>query len=93
MVPRLPGLQFHLPPAVSLGCALRKPIDVRWVEKVTQEMETSGPIRILIVDDHPVVRAGLSTVIGWEQDMVIVAQAVNAVEAVKEFRAHRPTLH
>ena len=55
-------------------------------------METSSPIRILIVDDHPVVRAGLSTVIGWEQDMVIVAQAVNAVEAVKEFRAHRPDI-
>jgi DNA-binding NarL/FixJ family response regulator len=53
-------------------------------------METSVPIRILIVDDHPVVRAGLETVIGWEQDMVIVAQAVNAADAVKEFRVHRP---
>src|ERR1700710_694047 len=53
-------------------------------------METPAPIRILIVDDHPVVRAGLNTVIGWEQDMVIVAQAVNAAEALKEFRVHRP---
>jgi DNA-binding NarL/FixJ family response regulator len=55
-------------------------------------MEAPAPIRILIVDDHPVVRAGLSTVIGWEQDMVIVAQAVNAAEAVREFRLHRPDI-
>jgi DNA-binding NarL/FixJ family response regulator len=55
-------------------------------------METPAPIRILIVDDHPVVRAGLSTVIGWEQDMIIVAQAVNAAEAIKEFRSHRPDI-
>lgn len=53
-------------------------------------MDTSGPIRILSVDDHPVFRAGLSLIIGKQQDMVLVAQAANAVEAMAEFRRHRP---
>ena len=48
------------------------------------------PIRILTVEDHPVFREGLATIIGSQLDMVLVAQASNAVEAVTEFRRHRP---
>jgi DNA-binding NarL/FixJ family response regulator len=48
------------------------------------------PIRILSVEDHPVFREGLAMIIGSQLDMLLVAQASNAVEAVTEFRRHRP---
>jgi DNA-binding NarL/FixJ family response regulator len=48
------------------------------------------PIRILSVEDHPVFREGLASIIGSQRDMLLVAQAPNAVEAVAEFRRHRP---
>ena len=50
------------------------------------------PIRILSVEDHPVFRAGLRAIIGSQPDMLLVAQACNAVEAVAEFRRHRPDI-
>src|ERR1043165_6963376 len=53
-------------------------------------MDHSRPISILSVEDHPVFREGLSTIIGSQSDMLLVAQAANAVEAVAEFRRHRP---
>jgi len=48
------------------------------------------PIRLLSVEDHPVFRQGLAAGIEPEPDMVLVAQAANGVEAIAEFRRHRP---
>jgi DNA-binding NarL/FixJ family response regulator len=55
-------------------------------------MSESQLIRILSVEDHPVFREGLSTIIGSQPDMHLVAQAANAVEALVEFRRHRPDI-
>jgi two-component system, NarL family, response regulator len=50
----------------------------------------SAPIRILAVDDHVLVREGISLLVSTEPDMTLVAQATNGREAIQQFRAHRP---
>jgi len=47
-------------------------------------------IRILTVDDHPVLREGIAAILAGEPDMELVAEACNGREAVEIFRAHRP---
>lgn len=51
-----------------------------------------APIRILSVEDHPVFREGLNTIIASQSDMQLVAQAANATEAINEFRRVRPDI-
>ncbi len=47
-------------------------------------------IRILCVDDHPVVRQGIAGLLAAEPDMALVAEAANGREAIQQFRAHCP---
>jgi two-component system, NarL family, response regulator len=47
-------------------------------------------IRVLVADDHPVVRAGLSAVIAQQSDLELVAEAENGARAVALFREQRP---
>ncbi|HYL14839.1 MAG TPA: response regulator transcription factor [Terriglobales bacterium] len=47
-------------------------------------------IRILTVDDHPVVRNGIAGLVADQPDMVLVGEAANGREAIQQFRAHKP---
>jgi DNA-binding NarL/FixJ family response regulator len=53
-------------------------------------MSHSTPIRILSIDDHPLMREGIAAIIRNEPDMLLVAEASNGREAIRGFREHRP---
>jgi two-component system NarL family response regulator len=53
-------------------------------------MSKDKAIRVLIVDDHFIVRMGLSGIINMQTDMTVVAEAEDGEEAVRKFREHRP---
>ncbi len=53
-------------------------------------MTTEAQIRVLSVDDHPLLREGLAAIINNQQDMLLVAQASNAQEAIQQYRKHLP---
>jgi len=55
-------------------------------------MKKESKIRILVADDHYVVRMGVIAIINNEPDMEIVAEAVNGAQAVELFDKHRPDL-
>ena len=53
-------------------------------------MIVERPIRVLVVDDHPLMRAGITGEINAQGDMTVVAEAENGELALALFRIHRP---
>lgn len=47
-------------------------------------------IRILVADDHPIVRQGLVDILNDQSDMSVVAEADNGLQAIEQFRIHQP---
>jgi DNA-binding NarL/FixJ family response regulator len=47
-------------------------------------------IRVLVVDDHPMMRAGIANEINTEPDMIVVGEAIDGHEAIVQFRLHKP---
>ncbi len=53
-------------------------------------MSEQPRIRILCVDDHPLLRQGIAAIINNQPDMVLIAEASTGTEAIQKFREHRP---
>lgn len=53
---------------------------------------TSNPIRILVVDDHSIFRHGIIGFLADQPDMTLVAEGSNGIEAIQQFRVHRPDI-
>src|SRR5208283_4380434 len=70
----------NLPLGVNLSCSGRR------------GFMSPGPssIRVMTVDDHPLLRQGIAALVSAEQDMQVVAEASDGEEAVAQFRLYRP---
>jgi DNA-binding NarL/FixJ family response regulator len=55
-------------------------------------MSDERPIRIFSVDDHPLLREGITAIINSQTDMLLVVEAANGADAIKKYREHRPDI-
>jgi DNA-binding NarL/FixJ family response regulator len=59
-------------------------------DRLQEAMESTEKIKVLVVDDHPLMRVGIVAIINAHPDMIAVAQAGDGEEAVELFEQHRP---
>ena len=60
--------------------------------RLSQQVINPKSIRILAVDDHPLFREGIASVLAAQPDMHLVAEASNGQDAIDLFRMHRPDI-
>jgi DNA-binding NarL/FixJ family response regulator len=60
------------------------------MKKDDRPATSAAPIRVLVADDHPVVRNGLAGVIAQQSELALVAEAANGRQALERYREHRP---
>jgi two-component system, NarL family, response regulator len=60
------------------------------IERTAEPMSTSAPIRILVADDHPLLREGIAALIAEHSGLHLVGEAASGREAVERFRALQP---
>lgn len=55
-------------------------------------MNEDRRIRVLAVDDHPLMRQGIAAIINSQPDMILVSEAADGAEAIQQYRRHRPSV-
>jgi two-component system, NarL family, response regulator len=87
-------LRFLAAPFVSGNCFKKRSIihPRRFRTETMLQPIATKTIRILIADDHPIVRQGLVSILEEEPDMDIVGEADNGKEAIALFRQHQPDI-
>src|SRR5271165_3674951 len=73
------------------GCRKHLPRRQRGSRRPVLSADASQ-IRILAVDDHPLVREGIAGLVGTQADMTVVGEASNGREAIQQFRTHHPDI-